>query len=113
LDLLAIRISEFFKDKDFEAVKGKVKNGYQILASDSPFYKLNGCVSVIIEGDSNGFSISFNLDVEKEDFRISPFLMSFFGGGYLFLRRIRAKEDSFKLEKDFWRYVEKVVLRGI
>jgi hypothetical protein len=103
LELLVTRIGDFFKEKDFEAVKGKVANGYQILASDSPHFKLNGYVNVTVEGKPNDFSITLDLCGESErDFRVSPFLMYVLGGGYFFLRKLKSDEDWIKMEKEFW-----------
>ena len=107
LELLAKLISEFFKEKDFEAVKGKTPKGIQILASDSPHFKLDGYVNVVIEGQPDSFAI--NLDLcggTKKGFRVSPLLMSMFGGGYFFLRKLKSAEDWSRLEKEFWRHVE-------
>jgi len=110
LELLVTRIGDFFKEKDFEAVKGRVANGYQILASDSSHFKLNGYVNVTVEGKPNDFSITLDLCGEKErGFRVSPFLMSMFGGGYFFLRRLKSDEDWIKMEKEFWGHVENIL----
>lgn len=107
LELLATCIGNFFKEKDFEAVKGKTSTGYQILADDSPFFKLDGHVDVIIEGQPGSFDIELDLRKGKgRSFGVSPFLMSMFGGGYFFLRKLKSEESWMKLEKEFWRYVE-------
>lgn len=107
LDLLTTCIGEFFKEKDFEAIKGKMPNGYQILANDSPYFKLDGYVSVTIEGQPNNFTITLDLcGGKKKGFGGGPLLMAMFGGGYFFLRKLKSKEDWVKFEKEFWRYVE-------
>jgi hypothetical protein len=107
LELLATCIGDFFKEKDFEAVKGKIPDGYQILASDSPYFKLDGYVNVVIEGQPGSFDIELDLRGGKgKSFGVSPFLMSMFGGGYFFLRKLKSEESWMKLEKEFWRYVE-------
>ncbi|MDI6690255.1 MAG: hypothetical protein QME50_00085 [Candidatus Bathyarchaeota archaeon] len=107
LELLAKCIGDFFKEKDFEAVKGKIANGYQILADDSPHFKLDGYVNVTIEGRPSNFVISLDLCGGKESgFKVSSWLMTMFGGGYFFLRKLKSQEDWVKFEKEFWRYVE-------
>lgn len=107
LELLVTCIGDFFKERDFEAVKGKTPNGYQILAHDSPYFKLDGYIDVTIEGQPNNFVITLNLRGRKgKDFGAGPFLMAMFGGGYFFLRKLKSEEDWIKLEKEFWRYVE-------
>lgn len=107
LDLLTTCIGDFFKEKDFEAIKGKVPNGYQILANDSPYFKLDGYVSVTIEGQPNNFAITLDLcGGKKKGFGAGPLLMAMFGGGYFFLRKLKSEEDWVKFKKEFWRYVE-------
>jgi len=113
LALLTARIGDFFKERDFEAVKGETLNGYQILAENSRYFKLEGCVSLSIEGKPEDFVIDFGLcnPPKKHDFRLADSVMRMFTGGYFFLRRLKADEAWFKLEKDLWQYVDKVVLQ--
>jgi len=107
LALLADCLGDFLKMKDFEAIKEKTPNGYKIIASDSPYYKLSETVSISIEGQPNSFSVTLKLCGEKKrGFQASPFLAQMFGGGYFFLKKLRSDEDWRKFEKDFWRYLE-------
>jgi len=113
LALLTTRIGDFLKVKDFEAVKGTIPTGYQIFAGNSPYFKINGYVSVTIEGTPENFTVNFELctDKKKRDLPRSIFLESMFLGGYFILRRLKSEEAWLKLEKEFWRHVENAVLR--
>jgi len=107
LALLADCLDDFLKMKDFEAIREKTPRGYEIVASDSQYYKLSDVVSISIQGQPNSFSVTLKLCEEKtRGFRASPFLAQMFGGGYFFLKKLRADEDWTKFEKDFWQYLE-------
>jgi len=111
LALLTKRIGDFFKEKDFEAIKGQTPTSYQILAEDSPYFRLQGYVSVTIEGRPENFTIKLDLCAKKKKhLRLSPFLLNMFGFGYFHLQELRSDEAWMKLEKEFWRHVENVVL---
>jgi len=112
LGLLAARIGDFFKVKNFEAVKGEIPTGHQIFAEGSPHFKINGHVSVTIEGKPGDFAVNLEqcTDKKKRDFPHSIFLESMFIGGYFISRRLKSEEAWLKLEKEFWRHVENDVL---
>lgn len=113
LALLATRIGDFFKVKDFEAVKGTIPTGHQIFAEHSPYFRINGYTNVTIEGTPEDFTVNFELcmDKKKRDFPHSIFLESMLFGGYFTLRTLRSEEAWLKLEKEFWTYVENAVLQ--
>jgi hypothetical protein len=113
LAMLTAYLGDFFKTKDFEAIKGDIPTGYQILASDSPYFKVDGCASVKIEGASNDFTVNLELctNKKKRSFPHSVMLESMFFGGYLTLRRLKSEEAWLKLEKEFWIYTENAVLQ--
>jgi hypothetical protein len=113
LVLLTTRIGDFFKAKDFQAIKGEIPTGYQILAEDSPYFKINGYITVTVEGASNDFVVKFDLCTKDKNRGISPsmFLESMFIGGYFILKRLKSDEALLKLEKEFWIYAENAVLQ--
>jgi len=113
LALLTTCIGDFFKARDFEAGKGQIPTGYQIFAEDSPFFKLEGYVSVSIEGKPEDFIVKVDLchEQEKHVFRLPTFLVIMFTGGYFFLRKSKSDEAWMKLEKELWQHIENVVLR--
>lgn len=113
LALLTTRIGDFFKAGDFEAIKGETPTGYQIFAEDSPHFKISGYASVTIEGTPDDFAVKLDL-CKKERKHASPhsfLLEAMFFGGYFLKRKLKSEEAWLKLEKEFWRYVENVVLR--
>lgn len=114
LDLLTNQLSEFFKEKDFNVVKGRSEKGYQIFADDSGYYKVNGYVSVSIEGKPEDFTITFELCNEEEK-RKNPLprsiiLTTMFGGGYFLRKQLKSDEEWLRLKRDFWSYVEMIIL---
>lgn len=111
LALLATRIGDFFKDKDFEAIKGKTPTGYQILAEDSPYFKLLGYASVTIEGDPKDFVVRLDLCGRERKHSLLPHfrILTMFGGGYFLLKELKSDEAWMKLRKEFGEYIEKVV----
>ena len=112
LTLLVTQIGNFFSKKDFEAIQGTIKNGYQILAHDSPYFDLQGYVNVTIEGSPNNFFVKLELcEKGKKLARLSPFLLSMFGAGYLFLKEMKSKEEWEKLKNEFWKHVDNSVLK--
>jgi len=112
LALLTARIGDFFKVKDFEAIKGNIPTGYQIFAKDSPYFKIDGYMSATIEGTPDNFTINFEMctDKKKRDIPHSIILESMLLGGYFISRRLKSEEAWLKLEKEFWRHVDNAVL---
>jgi len=113
LALLTTGIGDFFKEKDFEAIKGEMPTGYQILAQDSPHFKIIGYVSATVEGNPDDFTVDFELNEEKKKHSLprSIFLESMIFGGYLLSRKLKSEESWWKLEKEFWSHVENAVLQ--
>lgn len=113
LALLITRIGDFFKAKDFEAVKGEIPTGYQILAESPPYFKRSEYVSVTVEGKPDDFTVKLELcaDKKRRTFPHSIILESMIFGGYFISRRLKSEEVWLRLEKEFWRHVENAVLQ--
>ena len=113
LEFLITNIGDFFKVNDFEAVRGESSTGYQIFAEDSPHFRIRGYVSVTVEGKPDDFTIEFKLCTEKKERTLpsSIFLESMLVGGFFLLKRLKSEEAWVKLEKEFWIYVDNVVLQ--
>ena len=107
---LATHICNFLKERDFEIVKGETPKGYEILAGDSPDFRLRGYVDVTIEGKPNNFNLEFSLCGRNNESRVSPFLLGMFGGGYFYLQELKSNEAWMKLKKEFWKYLDDVLL---
>ena len=104
---LATHVGEFFKKNDFEAYKDTIENGFKIEAQDSSIYKMEGSVTVTIEGDPNNLKVTLERSgIEKKNRINSMYLTAAFGGGYFLLKRMKSDENWRIFEKQFWRYVE-------
>jgi hypothetical protein len=112
LELLATRIGEFFKAKDFEAIRGETPLGYQIFAEDSPYFKIDGYISVAIEGNPDDFVVKINLckKTKRQFTLLGIFSETMFLGGYFLSRKLKSDEEWLRLEAEFWRHVENSLL---
>lgn len=111
LALLATYIDNFFKEKGFETIREEVSTGCQILAEDSPNFKIQGYVNVTIEGKPQDFDVKLDHCGKKKHSSFSSLLLRMMGGGYLVLQEMKSEEAWTELEKQFWRHVENLVLR--
>ena len=113
LELLTGCIGDFFKEKEFDAVKGESSNGYQILAENSPRFELNGYLSVTVKGDPNDFVVALDFYGEKKrkGLMVGPLTMALFGGGIFLSRRLKSEENWIKFEREFWDYVDNALMR--
>ena len=103
---LTTGIGNFFKERDFEVIRGDVPNGYQIFAVNLPLFRLDGYVSVTIEGKPDEFSVKLEF-CSKGKHSVMPLLLTtMFVGGYFLSKKLRSDEDWLKLEKEFWRYLD-------
>jgi hypothetical protein len=110
LDLLVFRIGDFFKENNFEVIGEETSINYRILAKNSPSYRLLGLVEVTIEGTPADFVLKLELSGTKKRFAVYSTLLTMFGGGYLVLQEVESDEAWEKLNKQFWPYVENMVL---
>lgn len=110
LNLLTFRIGDFFKESNFEVIGEETSTNYQISAKNSPSYKLLGVVNVIIEGTPADFVIKLELSGKRKRFAGYSNLLSMFGGGRLILQEVESDEAWRRLTKQFWQYVENMVL---
>lgn len=109
LNLLTESISDFFKNKGFEVTIEKLKNGCQICAQNSIYYKIKEPISVFIYGKSHDFSVELREGKKNESFGYPIILTTFIGGGFLIREKFRSEEEKLRLGKDFWNYVNMAV----
>jgi len=111
LKTLTDYIGNFFKKWDFEAIKGKTATGYQIFAGNSPYFPIEGYVSITIEGKPDDFIVKFEFCRDKKKRFFMPAMFStLLLGGYFLSKKLEKRENMIKLEKEFWRHVENAVL---
>jgi hypothetical protein len=111
LGLLTTRIGDFFKERNFEAIKGETASGYHIFAQGSPRYRLGGYVSVTIEGKPDDFTVKLEFSKENEKRSLTTmWLTTMFLSGYFLKAKLRAEEDWMKFKKEFWTYLDNLML---
>jgi len=112
LAALTSHIGDFFKTRDFEAIRGETPKGFQILASDSPHFRLEGHVCVNIDGNPEDFVVEFDLcnGQKRRGYTLPNPITRMFIGGYFSLRKMKSDETWTKLEKELLQYVENAVL---
>jgi len=113
LELLTNSIVDFLKTLDFEIVSGETASEYAIFAGDSPHFQIDGYVSVTIQGKPEDFTVKMELNKgeKKRSLFIPPLLMTMIGAGFLLSRRFKSEEAWLKLEKEFWRRLENIVVQ--
>jgi hypothetical protein len=111
LELLTVKLGDFFKERKFEVIGEKTPTNYQITAGKSPLFKLLGVANVIIEGKPNDFSVKLELQERRRRYSgYGSFLLGLFGGGILLRQEAESDEAWMVLEKEFCQYVENLVL---
>lgn len=113
LELLTTHIGDFFKIHDFEAIKGETPTGYQILAENSPHFRMQGYICVTIDGEPNDFTVTIEKSTDKNKVNVPRFMFieQMLFGGYLTLRKLKSNEAWLKLEEELWRHIENSVLQ--
>lgn len=108
---LSEHIGKYLKEKNFEAIKGQTSEGYYIFAENSPHFRLDGHVSVAIEGKPDDFTVKLELCRErKRNLYVPVIFTTLLVGGYFLNRTLRSEEHWVKLQKEFWRRVENIIL---
>jgi len=111
LETLIDTIGEFFKAKDFEAVKMQTEDRYKILAWDSTYYKFTGTVTLTLEGKPDNFIISLELSREKKrSLPSSIILTTMFGGGYFLMKQLKSDEEWIRFKRDLWAYIDAAIM---
>jgi hypothetical protein len=111
LESLTNKILEYLVEKDFEIVKVRTPDGYQIIASNSPFFEMTGYVTIILKGTNHGCTVAVESSCSEKINKVSSslMLMTLFGGGYFLLRKLKSREAWIIFEKEFWKYIDKAI----
>ena len=107
--LLADRICQFFKSKEFDFTMIETDSGYQIIACNSPRYKIDNNVQVTINENSKDFIVNLELLKKKKRFKFPIILSAMFGGGYFLLKDLKAGEAWDELKRDFWQNMKIII----
>jgi len=109
LKLLGECIEDFFKDKGFKTTKDESARKYTILWTSQRVRNMRDAMRATVFGDSNNFVVEIIASERTRGSITLGMLTKAFGGGYLALRGLKAKETLEKLEKEFWTYIEEKV----
>lgn len=107
LDLLVLYLKKYFKEKKFK-VEERRENGKRIMYVNLPRI-LSGRFKIIIEGDSNNFSVETSFEERKRSLMLFYGLYSLFGGGSLILNEVKFEELMSNIERDLKLFLEKIV----
>jgi len=109
LKLLGECIEDFFKAKGFKTTKDESARKYTILWTSQRVRNMRDAMRATVFGDSNNFVVEIIASERTRGSITLGMLTKTFGGGYLALRGLKAKETLEKLEKEFWTYIEEKV----
>lgn len=111
MNILLQYIIQFFETQKFDITVLKSETSYEVVAGNSPCYKIESDILVTIDENPNDFSINLELSKEKrrEDFRFPVILTTVFGGGYFLLKHLKSDEAWMKFKNDFWRQMDSII----
>jgi len=111
LALLSECVEDFFKDRGFSTEKDESAGEYKILWAPPRVRNIRDGMTVRIFGKPNDFVVEIIASERTRGSIRLGLLTKLFGGGYLVVRGLRAKEALEKLEREFWAYVEEKVVQ--
>jgi len=106
LALLSECVEVFFKDRGYLTQKKESAGEYTILWAPPRFGITRDAMVVRVFGKPNDFVLEIVASERTRGSIRLGMLTKMFGGGYLVLKGLRAKEALEKLEREFWVYVE-------
>jgi len=109
LALLSECVEDFFKDRGFSTEKDESAGEYTILWAPPRVRNMRDAMTAKVFGNSNDFVVEIIASERTRGSIRLGMLTQLFGGGYLVLRGLKAKETLEKIEKEFWAYVEEKV----
>lgn len=109
LKLLSECVESFFKNKGFKTKKDASDGKYTILWTSQRVRSMRGAMMASVFGNSNDFIVEIVASERTRGSIRLGLLTSAFGGGYLALKGLKAKEALEKLEKEFWIHIEEKV----
>jgi len=107
LDLLVICLKRYFKEKKFKVEEEKRENKRRIILCSLPYVSRK--FKIIIEGDSEDFSIETFFKERKRSLMLLHGIYSLFGGGAFVLNEVKFEELMLNIEKDLKSFLEQIV----
>jgi len=106
------KIHEFFEKNGFDVIVNEYKNTYHLLASGSPNYRINGQISVTLEGTPQDFSIRLEHERKSREKKYSlPItLAASLGFGLLLREEYKSDEAFLDLRRDLWAFADRAVI---
>lgn len=106
LDLLVIYLKRYFEEKKFK-VEERRENKRRIILCGLPYVSRK--FKIIIEGDSEDFSIETFFEERKRSLMLLYGIYSLFGGGSFLLNEVKFEELMLNIEEDLKSFLEQIV----
>jgi hypothetical protein len=111
LNLFKEKIRDFFEKNDFDVAIDESKSLYHITASGSSNYRIEGHISVTLEGTPEDFSIRLEQQKSREKKYSLPItLAASLGFGLLLREEFKSDEAFTKLRRDLWAFADTAVI---
>jgi hypothetical protein len=110
LSALAESIVRFFEENLFGVSCIKSEN-YRIVVRPKQFHGIVDKIEILVEGQPNDFSVTFDAGFRSRAFVKYGAFLSFFGGGFFLLKGLKSQEELEKLERKFWLFVSEEISR--
>jgi hypothetical protein len=103
------KAEQFLRDRDFIIRREKGENSVKLTGVRRREKYDVRLVEIAISWSLEDLSVKFDVgDHMKPILRLSPFI-SFWGGGPIILKELRAAEQYDKVEDEFWREIERII----
>jgi hypothetical protein len=109
LALLSECVEDFFEDRGFLTEKDESAGEYTILWAPPRVRSMRDAMTVRVFGKPDDFVVEIIASERTRGSIRLGMLTKMFGGGYLVVRGLRAKEALEKIEREFWAYLEEKV----
>jgi hypothetical protein len=111
VDLLALKrgIEEYFKVRKFHLRCSQSENTFEILATKRVDHLIRR-IKVLLYGKPNNFVVEFLAGKHIDSIQKADVSFELFGGGIFVLKAYEAWEYYQRLEREFWKYIEMLVV---
>jgi len=109
LSVLTEKIVEFFSSRDFTVLVDKSEKGFRCTIIPKIHHKILDKITVNVCKTAENLTVEFTAENLSHSLVRYGNLLSLFGGGVIFLKGLKSKEELEKLEEDFWWYVDQLI----